>query len=132
LARRLDTTGLLLAVVTMTHIRVIQRCIRVKLTLLRCASAELLFSCCGIVTAPRATTWEPRSITLRQTTRGAAGIGLGTTAKDLRRTMSAAAGNGLGTALSYLRGAAGNGRAQRSSACDAQRAPSRATDWAPR
>jgi hypothetical protein len=34
--------------------------------------------------------------------RGAAGIGLGTTAKYLRRTASAAANNGLGTAMKYL------------------------------
>jgi hypothetical protein len=34
--------------------------------------------------------------------RGAAGIGLGTTAKYLRRTTSAAANNGLSTAIKYL------------------------------
>jgi len=51
---------------------------------------------------------------LRLTTSGAAGIGLGTRIKSPRRTTGAAAGNGLGTALNYLRGAAGNGRAQRS------------------
>jgi hypothetical protein len=34
--------------------------------------------------------------------RGAAGIGLGTTAKSLRRTTSAAAINGLGTTIKYL------------------------------
>jgi hypothetical protein len=62
---------------------------------------------------------------LRQTTSGNAGIGLGTTAKYLRRTTSAAAGYGLGTTASYLPGAAGNGRAQRSSTCDAQGAPPR-------
>jgi hypothetical protein len=63
---------------------------------------------------------------LRQTTSGAAGIGLGTTIKYLRCTTCAATGNGLGTALNYLRGATGNGRAQRSSTCNAQRAPPRA------
>jgi hypothetical protein len=36
---------------------------------------------------------------LRQTTSGAAGIGLGTTIKYLRRTTSAAAGSDLGTKL---------------------------------
>jgi hypothetical protein len=36
-----------------------------------------------------------------------------------RRTIGAAAGNGLGTTLNYLRGAAVNGRAQRSSIFDA-------------
>jgi hypothetical protein len=64
---------------------------------------------------------------LRQTTSGAAGIGLGISIKYLRCAMSASAGNGLGTTLSYLRDVAGNGRAQRSSTCDAQRAPPRAT-----
>jgi hypothetical protein len=34
--------------------------------------------------------------------RGAASIGLGTTIKYLRRTASAAAGNGLGTTAKYL------------------------------
>jgi hypothetical protein len=34
--------------------------------------------------------------------RGAAGIGLGTTIKNLRRTTSAAANNGLGTTVKYL------------------------------
>jgi membrane protein YqaA with SNARE-associated domain len=46
--------------------------------------------------------------------------------------MSAAAGNGLGITLNYLRGAAGNGRAQRSSTFDAQQALQRATAWASR
>jgi hypothetical protein len=68
---------------------------------------------------------------LRKTTSGAAGIGLGTTIKYPRRKTSAAAGNGLGTTLNYLRGAAGNGRAQQSSAFDAQRASPRATALAP-
>jgi hypothetical protein len=39
--------------------------------------------------------------------------GLGTMIKYPRRTMGAAASNGLGTMLNYLRGATGNGRAQR-------------------
>jgi hypothetical protein len=34
--------------------------------------------------------------------RGAAGIGLGYTAKYLRRTMSAAANNGLSTTIKFL------------------------------
>jgi hypothetical protein len=34
--------------------------------------------------------------------RGAAGIGLGTTAKYLRRTTSADSGSGLGTTIKYL------------------------------
>jgi hypothetical protein len=41
--------------------------------------------------------------------RGAAGIGLGTTAKYLRRSTSDAAGNGLCTTMKYLSGAAGIG-----------------------
>ena len=69
---------------------------------------------------------------LRCTTSGAAGNGLGATIKYLR----GAAGIGLGTTLNcdinYLGGAAGNGRVQRSSTFDAQRAPPRATAWAPR
>jgi hypothetical protein len=40
-------------------------------------------------------------------------LGLGTTIKYPRRTTGAAAGNGLGKTLNYLRGVAGNGRAQR-------------------
>jgi hypothetical protein len=63
---------------------------------------------------------------------GAADIGQGSTIKNPRRTMAAAAGNGLGTALNYLRGAAGNGRAQRLSSFDAQLSPPRVTAWAPR
>jgi hypothetical protein len=55
----------------------------------------------------------------------------GATIKYLQRTTSAAAGNGLGNTIKYLQrttsGAAGNDRAQRSSTCDAQRAPPRAT-----
>jgi hypothetical protein len=47
--------------------------------------------------------------------------------------MGAAAGNGLGTTINNLHltasGAAGNGRAQRSITCDAQRAAPRATAW---
>jgi hypothetical protein len=69
---------------------------------------------------------------LRQTASGNAGIGLGTTAKYLRHTTSAAAGYGLDTTANYLPGAAGNGRAQRSSTCDALRAPPRSTAWARR
>jgi hypothetical protein len=69
---------------------------------------------------------------LQQTTSGAAGICLGATMKYLRRTTSAAAGSGLGTTLNYQRGAAGIGRAQRSSTCDTQQAPPRATAWARR
>jgi hypothetical protein len=38
---------------------------------------------------------------------------VGTTIKYPRRKTGAAADYGLGTTLSYLRGAAGNGRAQR-------------------
>jgi hypothetical protein len=69
---------------------------------------------------------------LQKPTSGAVGIGLGTTIKFPRRTTGAVADSGLGTTLNYLRGAAGNGRAQSSSTFDAQRAPSRATAWAPR
>ena len=35
--------------------------------------------------------------------RGASGIGMGVTIKNLRRTTSGAAGNGLGAAMKYLR-----------------------------
>jgi hypothetical protein len=41
--------------------------------------------------------------------RGAAGIGLGTTAKYLRRSTSSVAGGDLGTTINYLRGAEGIG-----------------------
>jgi hypothetical protein len=37
----------------MMRTRIIQRSIRVKLTLFRCTSADALFSCCGSVAAPR-------------------------------------------------------------------------------
>jgi hypothetical protein len=46
--------------------------------------------------------------------------------------MSAAVGNGLGKTFDYLRGAAGNSRAQLSDSFDAQRAPPRATALTPR
>jgi hypothetical protein len=58
---------------------------------------------------------------LLQTTSGAAGKGLGTTAKYLRQTTSGAAGYGLDTTAKYLRGAAGIGLAPRRSTCDAHR-----------
>jgi hypothetical protein len=67
------------------------------------------------------------TIYLQKTTNGAAGIGLGTTIKNPRSTTCAAAGDGLGNMLKYLRGAASNCRAQRSSTFDAQQAPPRAT-----
>jgi len=60
-----------------------------------------------------AVTWAPRSSTWKKKTSGAARIGLGATIKEPRRTTVAATGNGLGTTPNYLRGAAGNGRAQR-------------------
>jgi hypothetical protein len=50
---------------------------------------------------------------LQKTTSGAAVICLGTTIKQPRRTTGAAAGSGLGTTPNYLRGAAGDVRAQR-------------------
>jgi len=59
-------------------------------------------------------------------------IGIGITIKYPRRTTGAAAGNDFGTTPSYLRGAAGNGRAQRSSTFDTKRSPLRAAAWAPR
>jgi hypothetical protein len=54
----------------------------VMFTLLRCASTELLVSCCDCVAA----LWER----------------LGTTIKNLRQTTSGAAGNGLGATAKYL------------------------------
>ena len=66
---------------------------------------------------------------MRKTSSGAASIGLGNKVKYPRRTTGAAAGNCLGTTLNYLRGAAGNGRAQGPSTFDAQRAPPRKTAW---
>jgi hypothetical protein len=53
LARRLATARLQLVAAMMTRARIIQRCTRVKFTLFRCTSAELFFSCCGSVAAPR-------------------------------------------------------------------------------
>ena len=49
-----------------------------------------------------------------------------------QRHGAAGSDSGLGTILNYLRGAASNSRAQRSRTWDAQRAPPRATAWAPR
>jgi hypothetical protein len=66
-------------------------------------------------------------IPAKKKTGGAADIGLGNTSKYPRRTTGATAGNGLSTTPNYLRGAAGNGRAQRSSTFNAQRAPPRAS-----
>jgi len=73
---------------------------------------KIFFSCCDSVAAPRATTWAQRS-SFCQKSSGAAGIGLGNTAKYLRSETDAAAGNGMGTTLSYLLGTADNGRTQR-------------------
>jgi hypothetical protein len=39
--------------VMVTRARIIQRCTLVKFTLFRCTSADLFFSCCGSVAAPR-------------------------------------------------------------------------------
>jgi hypothetical protein len=110
--------------------RITQRCTREKFALYRCSSAELSFLLrqrCG-----RSNDLGTTIKYLRKTTTGDAGNGLGATAKYPRRTMGAAAGNGLGLRPSYLRGAVGNGRVQRCSTFDAQRAPPRAAAWAPR
>jgi hypothetical protein len=53
LARRLATAGLQLAAAIRTCNRVIRRRTKGKFTLFRCISAELLFSCCENVAAPR-------------------------------------------------------------------------------
>ena len=69
---------------------------------------------------------------LRRTWSGAAGDDLSTTMKYIR----GAADIGLGNTINYLRrktsSVAENGRAQRSSTCDAQGAAPLATTWAPR
>jgi hypothetical protein len=54
------------------------------------------------------------------------GNDLGDTIKYLRKITSGAPSIGLGTTAEYLRGAAGNGLAKRSSSFDALRAPPRA------
>jgi hypothetical protein len=96
----------------MTRTRIIRRCTRVKFTLLRCTSAG--FSSPAAKTSRRRGNDLGTTIKyLRKTTSSTADIGPGTTAKYPRCTTGAAAGNGLGTTLSYLRGAAGNGWAQR-------------------
>jgi hypothetical protein len=125
----------------MTRIQIIQRFTRAKFALLCFTPAEMFFSCCDSVAAPRATTLAPRSSA--GTTSGAAGNGLGTTIKYLR----GAAGIGLGTTIKYLRGAVDFGLgttikrlrgaaasiwAPQLSTCDAQRADPRATAWVPR
>jgi len=117
----------------LAHQDKIRRCIRVKFALFRCKSAKLFFCCCDSVAAPRHRPGQHDEVTVKNqkrrgrhrprhhdqvpathgatikylqcTTSGAAGDGLGTTAKFLR----AAAGNGLGTTLNYLRGAASIG-----------------------
>jgi hypothetical protein len=53
LGAALATAGLQLAAVMMARTRIIQRFTRVKFTLFCCTSAELFFSCCGSVAAPR-------------------------------------------------------------------------------
>jgi hypothetical protein len=96
-----------------TRTRIVQRCTRVKFTLF--AALQQIFS-------------SPAATALRRH-----GNDLGATIKYLRTTTSGAAGIGLGTTLSnYLRSAAGNGRAHRSSSFDAQRALPRTTAWAAR
>jgi hypothetical protein len=69
---------------------------------------------------------------LRQTTSGAANIGLGPMINYLRRITSTATGIVLGTTINYLRGAASSALEQGPSTCDAQRAPPKATAQAPR
>jgi hypothetical protein len=100
----------------------------VKFTLLRCTSAELVFSCCDSVAAPRATARVPRSSTCdarrvaprvtalapRSSTCDAQRAAPRATALVLRpSTCDSQRGNGLVTRTKYLRrttsGAAGNG-----------------------
>jgi hypothetical protein len=53
LARQLATSELQLVAVMMTRTRIIQRGTRLKFSLFRGTSADLLFSCCDSVAAPR-------------------------------------------------------------------------------
>jgi hypothetical protein len=107
------------------------RYIRAKFTLFRCTSAEFFISCCDSVSALRQRPAHHDQVPAKNNERAAV-IGLGITVNYPRRTTGAAAGSGLGTMPNYLCGAAGDGRAQRLSSFDAQRAPPRATAWAPR
>jgi hypothetical protein len=97
---------------------------------LRCTSAILFFA--AAASRRRGNDLGTMIKYLRKTTNGAASIGLGTTVKCPRRKEGTATDSDLGTTLNYLRGAAGNDRAQRSSTCDAQRAAPRTTAWSPR
>jgi hypothetical protein len=56
---------------------------------------------------------------------GAAGISLSAKIKYLRRSMSGAAGNGPGTTIKTCAAPLASALAQRSSACSAKRAPPR-------
>jgi hypothetical protein len=115
----------------MTRTRIIQLCTWVKFIFIRC----IKHSCSSLAATASWRRGNDLGTTikyLKKKTSGAAGIGLGATIKYSRRTTGAAAGDGLGITLNYLRIAAGNGRAQRKSTFDAQRAPPRATAWAPR
>ena len=58
------------------RIRIVQRCMRAKFALFRCTSAELFFSCCSSVAAPRQRPGHHDQVPAK-TTSGAAGIGLG-------------------------------------------------------
>jgi hypothetical protein len=110
---------------------IIRRCKRVQFTLFCCISVELFFSCSDSAAVPRQQPGHLEEVPAKKTS-GAAGFGLGTTIKYPRCTTGAATGNSLGTLLFFLRGAAGNGRAQRSSPCEKERAPPWAAAWAPR
>jgi hypothetical protein len=77
----------------MTRTWIVHRYKGVKFTLFRCTSADF--------SSPAAKASRCR------------GNDLGATIMYLRKTQSGAAGSGLGTTPNYLRGVAGNGRAQR-------------------
>jgi hypothetical protein len=57
---------------------------------------------------------------LQRATSGASSSGLGITFKYMRRTTSAAADNGPGTTISYLRGAASIGLGSTANSCNGQ------------
>jgi hypothetical protein len=115
------------AAVMMTRTRIIRHSTRVKFTLFRCTSAELFFSCCASVAAPRQRPGHHDQVPAKNNERRRwhrlkhhdevpamhserrHGRRPGATIKYLRCTASGAAGGGLGTTIKYLRDTAGIG-----------------------
>jgi hypothetical protein len=134
LARRLATAGLQLAAATITRARITQRSTRENFTRFRCTSG-FLFSFCDSVAALRQRPGHHGQVPAthnerRRGQRPGHHDQAPTTHNERRR------GQRPGATIKYLHfttsAAAGNGRAQRSSTCNANRVAPRASAWAPR